>query len=277
MPFMDMGWCRPLLSLCLSGFWVLSPARAEVGVDVDASRATYHAVERFANGSTANTEAGTLEGAHVKAWWADGPLRLGMGLGRREGRVAYRGRTQRGFPIRTGTRITLDEATLDGRWTIVESANLRGALTAALGVRRIDREIGPTLLSSPLTEVLHWRFAQLGAQLRWDLADGWFVLADAAAERGLGARLAVDFHGVADAAHLVPGHEGIGHRVGFAVGREFGPGTTLSLRAGESRQVYGASPSKPFVRAGQVMGQVSYPGSVQRLNEVTLMLEMRWN
>lgn len=263
-------------ALCLAGACVVLPARAEIGLDASAAQAHYRAVERFANGSIADTEAGTLEGGRVGVWWGAAPCQLGLDLGHMEASVQYRGRSQAGFPIRTHSRIGLDETALQGRWRITGEGAFHAELTGALGLRRIDRRISPTLLSTPLTEVMRWRFAQLGARARWSFGDGWFATGKAHIEQGLGARLAVDFHGVADPVQLKPRHGRTGHHVELALGRALPHDTSLSLRASQARHYYGASSSLPYTRNGLANGQVHYPGSTQRHDEVALVFELNW-
>jgi hypothetical protein len=248
----------------------------ETGLDAAVVQGRYDAAERFTNGAIANAEVGTLKGGQIGVWWAGPAGRLGFDLAQLTGTVGYNGHSQIGFPIRTRTRIGLDEYSLAGHWHGFDAGPFSGTLTAALGVRRIERRIAPTLLTTPLTEVLNWRFARLGGQAHWVPASAWFVDIDASVEKGLRARLAVDFHGVADATELSPGRSSLGHRLGVELGRELGPDFKLKLRIGRSRQAYGESESKAYSRGGHAVGQVHYPGSKQSLNQVMLTFEMVW-
>ena len=262
----------------LGALWLLAalPATAHVGFTLEPARARYHAIERFDNGATANSETGALDGGRGTLWWDAGSWRAGVSASRLAGSIAYAGRSQIGLPVRTTTHLGIDEAALDAGWSLGTQGDLSAGVTGALGVRRVDRAIAPSLFSTPLTEVLHWRFAQLGAQARWAFAPGWFALASAGIEHGLGARLAVDFHGVADPVRLSPGHGGLGHRFDLGLGHEIAPGVTFGLRAGTARQRYGGSPAEPYRRNGQVVGQASYPGSTQRQTDLQLVLTMEW-
>jgi hypothetical protein len=260
-----------------------APALADPGPDVSAAavHGRYEALERLADGSTANRETGALDGGRLRAGWRDAAWALDVALERLTGRVDYQGRSQLGWPIRSHTRLAVDEMMLESRWAGLDTRPVDIALVAALGQRRITRRIAPTWLSTPLTEALDWRFAQAGALARWAPGEGWMLEAEARIEQGLDARLAVDFHGQADAVDLRPGTGTLGQRVEIGLGRQFGLAggiaLALNLRASQARQPYGASPWVAHHRAGQVIGQVRYPGSTQRLDAVMLALDLRWH
>ena len=254
----------------------IAPARAGPGLSLEATHGHYESIERLGDGTVANTESGRLEGGRAHFWWHTSPWRIGMALGHQEGRIKYLGLSQIGLPIRTNTRIKIDEAAVTGQWTVVSDTSVSVKLNAALGLRRIDRSIAASLRSTPLTEVMHWRFVQFGAQAHRDLGSGWFVGANILVEQGVGARLAIDFHGFADPVTVSPG-SGRGHTIGMELGRVVGPGTTLRLQANSSRQRYGSSAWRDYTRGGLVAGQVRYPGSVQRLDSVRLVLTKTWD
>lgn len=264
------------VALAVTALGCIAPARAGPGLTLEGGSADYRSTERLVDGTVANTESGRLDGGRLHLWWREPSWRAGLSLGQQAGTVRYQGRAQIGFPVRTRTDIGIDEVALTGQWVARDATASSITLDAALGLRRIDRSIAASLRSTPLTEVLRWRFAQIGAQAHWRLGDDWFAGTRIAVERGIGARLAIDFHGFADPAALTPGN-GDGHTIGIELGRTIGPGTTLRLQASSSRQKYGASGWRDYTRGGLVAGHVHYPGSVQRVGSVRLLFEKNWN
>lgn len=264
--------CHAIAFGCTVWLGAAGTALAQIDVDLAAVRARYDSIERFASGATANTEFGTLVGARGTMWWNAGPWGVGLGLSHLVGDIRYRGRTQIGFPIRTTTRLELQEVAVAGRWRLTDADFPGVTITAAAGMRRIDRRIAASVFSTPLSEVLRWRFAQAGLRMSWSFGSGWIAGAEARVEQGTGARLDVDFHGVADPLQLTPGR-GRGTRVAIEIGKYIAPGVALRLRASHSRQRYGASAWESYLRNGQPAGQARYPGSTQRLDEIQLVLD----
>jgi hypothetical protein len=255
---------------------VSAQGAAEWGAATSAVRGPYRAIERLDDGSTANTESGPLTGAHLTAWREGGGWRIGIAADRLSGRVDYRGRSQVGLPVRTHSRIGIDEIALDASRSLALVDTVTATATAAAGQRRIDRRIEPSLLSTPLTEVLNWRFAQIGAQARWAVSDRWTAAVGIRIEQGLTAKLDVDFHGVAEPVRLAPtlGHPG--HRLNLELGRTIANDLGLVLIATHSRQAYGASSWQDYRRGGATVSRVRYPGSTQRLDDIALALTWRW-
>ena len=238
-------------------------------------QARYSAVERLDGGQVANQEHGDLAGARLGGLWHTARSSWGLSLQQLQGKVAYAGRTQLGLPIRSSSQIDLQELLLEAGHPVLAAGPWRVGARAALGQRRIHRSIAPTLLSTPLTETLEWRHAQLGLQADWQAGGGWFANADLRLEQGLAARLAVDFHGLADPAWVQPGHAGLGHSLGLGVGRAWPNGLSLQLQYSQARQPYGASPWVLQTRGGLAVGQLRYPGSSQGLDALAFSLNWR--
>lgn len=249
-------------------------ARAEVDFGLAGVQARYSAVERLDGQQVANSERGSLAGARLQLAWQGPEQRWGLSLSQLSGRVAYVGRSQLGFPIRSSSQIELQDLLLDVRQPLLTRGPLQVGATAALGLRRIHRRIAPTLLSTPLTETLDWQHAQIGLQADWRAANGWFGQAALHAEQGLGARLAVDFHGLADNTRVSPGHSALGHGLSLGFGRAWPGGLAVLLQVSQTRQAYGASAWVAHTRGGAAAGQLRYPGSSQGLD--ALQLGLSW-
>jgi hypothetical protein len=249
---------------------------AEWAVGAAAVHSRYLAVERLDDGSTADTESGPLTGARLTAWRDVGGWHIGVAADHLDGRIAYRGRSQIGFPIRTHSRIAIDEVGLDASRSLALTDAVTATAAAAAGQRRIDRRIAPSLLSTPLTEVLTWRFVQIGGHARWAMTERWTAAVGIRIEQGLSARLDVDFHGAADPVSLAPTWGHPGHRLNLEVGRTVTDDLTLALTASHARQAYGASSWQDYRRGGVAVSRVRYPGSVQRLDDLGLAVTWRW-
>ena len=248
-------------------------ACAQPSLQLDLTGAQYTAVERLAGGQVANAERGRLS-LQVAAL---GPLAGGhwrLSAQALQGRVDYEGRSQIGWPIRSSSQIDAQEARLSALRPLGVTGPLQWQAEASLGWRRLSRRIAPTLLSTPLSETLDWGHLQLGLHSRWAWAAGWSAEAGAQLEQGLAARLAVDFHGLADAARVTPGRARIGHAVQLGLARDGPGGLSLHLQWGQARQAYGGSDWVPQTRAGLPIGQLRYPGSSQGLD--SLSLGLRW-
>lgn len=257
----------------MAGTALAAQANPEFGAA--AVQARYNAVERLDGQQVANAEHGDLAGARLGGRWRTAQASWGLSLQQLQGKVDYAGRTQLGLPIRSRSQIDLQDWWLDFRQPVLAAGPWRIDATAALGQRRIHRRIAPTLLSTPLTETLDWCHAQLGAHAHWQAGGGWFAGADLRLEQGLAARLAVDFHGLADNTSVRPGHGAIGHSAALAVGRAWPKGLSLQLQYSQARQPYGASAWAPQTRGGVPAGQLRYPGSSQGLDALALGLSWR--
>lgn len=268
------------LALLAAGFGLarVPPAAGQPTLTLEAGSVGYRAEERI-DGVVADAEAGRLARAGLSLAGSGGAWRWQGGFDRRQGTVGYDGHSQFGLPLRSHTTLVIDEPWLgiglahrtlaEGPWTW--AAELRG------GQRRLERRIAPSLFSTPLDEVLHWRWLRVGAELARPLGDGWTVGAAMAREQGLQGWLEVDFHGVYEPGAVTLGHGRPGWWSALTAGRQSADGRfTLALRWTSARFDYGESAAGSLRRAGLEVGQFSYPGSRQRQIETTLALAWRW-
>lgn len=249
-------------------------ACAQPGLQLDLTGAQYTAVERLAGGQVANAERGRLSGFGLAGRWPLPLATVGLSWQQLQGGVDYQGRTQFGWPIRTRSQIDWQEGRLSAQRPLATTGPLQWQVDATLGMRRLSRRIAPTLLSTPLSETLDWAHLQLGLHARWACPAGWAVQAAAQLEQGLGTRLSVDFHGLADAARVRPGRAQLGHAAQLGLVRELPAGLSLHLQWTQARQAYGGSEWVAQTRAGLPVGQLRYPGSSQGLD--SLSLGLRW-
>lgn len=242
--------------------------------------AQYRADERWPDGRLFNAEHGRvrLAGAGLTLRLPQGGAALDLDITQARGALAYQGQTQLGVPLATRTRWHEDRATLLGRVTrpLPAAAGPGWQAAASLGLRSRSalRAIQPTAFTTPLDEqldatealaglALHGRARlaglNLGARAEWRLS------------RPLAQRLAVEAPGGFERVDLHPARRsGQLKSLQFAWYSESGPAlhwtwSTETLRPGRSQGVLAFRGRVP-------VGEVTFPGSAQRLHGHTLQL-----
>jgi hypothetical protein len=246
--------------------------------------ARYVAEEPAPDGRVFNREQGALRRLCLGLGHTLGDWSLQATLTQDDGTIDYAGQTQLAIPLSTSTDLSRRAWTLAaGHTWQVDEEGQEGeggtTLTLSLGVQalRTERDIRATPISSRLTETLRTRQWQLGlgVSVPVTLAGAPLRLgATLQATRPWSHRLAVDTHGVVDALELRPGRRW-GGQLGFDATLTLTPSVDVSAKLGWETYRPGASATQVAYRGSVPVGGASYPGSVQTLRHLGIVLGWR--
>ena len=248
---------------------------ADLQASLAHQQSSYLAQEHFDSGQLANEERGVLH-----AWFAAARAQADDNVYsieaiRQAGALAYAGRTQIGIPIGTRTDLVLTDVRVVYERILARGPSWEAGAGLAVGQRRIERAIAPTVWSTALDETLRWRYWRMQAQASHALGGAFTMTGRVFVERGQSAALDVDFHGMGDSVTVHP-CAATGYGAQADLRWRLAPQVSLGLALATERQDYGASPYVTYSQGGAPVGLVRYPGSRQTLNSARVHLDIDW-
>jgi hypothetical protein len=256
-------------------------------LDVSLGKTRYQSTERSSSGAISNQETGELPQAKLALTWQGGGQRDGQGgtwfgqgyyaLARHD--VAYQGYTQIGIPLATTTELAIHQAGAHAgyRWQWGDST--QGTALAGLERMQVRRNILPGVWSLPLNEIITSTRAVLGTQVRHRLGIlpvvAWPVTLSGGAEalQALHTTIDVNTQGLYDPITLSPAKK-LDWR--WQLRAEVNPSRAVALWAGVAQERFtpGDTPVAVWLRNGTPAAGVRYPGSEQRLQTLSLGLQV---